>query len=454
MSDTMMLPPRSLPDMSRSMDRWPASKSAGGGADSVFGSAMREAKGRAADPSDAPVPGKLAEQKSSDEVSGDEAAVEQEVRDDATAGTSATDDAATEKTETEVESQPESGSGAGVTDDEQSEAAAAVDVSLVAAAQPVKPQTGPAMNKPAASSGEPAPPRPTTSVQQAPEPISPVAVVPEPRASRSATVQTTLTGEAPAPPPTLQQASSDGQSTTGDQQQRPTTSAALQMPGAAKGVDAAAAPTASPAAPATPVGDVSAAPPLLQNTAPSPAQAVSAQASATLATDVPDADGVNTARLARGLQSALAQQGGSVTLRLTPPDLGTVRIQLQVQAGQVSANFQAGNETARAMLNHQMMHLRTALEAQGLSVERLTVSPANQSPAGQLQQQGQQAGQQQSGNSGQPSQQQSATDGRSRGEYSQQQSQQQGDDRQRSDERDAPRRFTDWFRTDAFNPAA
>lgn len=84
-------------------------------------------------------------------------------------------------------------------------------------------------------------------------------------------------------------------------------------------------------------------------------------------------DAVNAARMARGLNAAVKQQGGSLTLRLTPPELGTVRIELQIAGGTLAANFHAETEPARAMLTQQMSHLRRALEAQGLNVERLSV---------------------------------------------------------------------------------
>ena len=112
----------------------------------------------------------------------------------------------------------------------------------------------------------------------------------------------------------------------------------------------------------------------------------------------------NVSRIARGLATALAQRGGSVTLRLTPPDLGTLRINLQINGARVSAGFQIESEAARTLLTQQIGQLRTSLENAGLSVERLSVqSMTSSSPSG-LQHQGGQ----------------SATDGRSRGEYTSQ----------------------------------
>lgn len=133
----------------------------------------------------------------------------------------------------------------------------------------------------------------------------------------------------------------------------------------------------------------------------------------TLAATTPesDADPVNTARLTRGLQSALQQPGGTVTLRLTPPELGTVRIQLQLASGTVSASLQAESASARTMLTQQLSQLRTALESQGLNVERLNVQPMQQTSQSSLQQQSQQ----------------STPDGRSRGQYTGQQQQSRDD---------------------------
>ncbi len=82
---------------------------------------------------------------------------------------------------------------------------------------------------------------------------------------------------------------------------------------------------------------------------------------------------VNAARIARGLQSALAQRGGTVTLRLHPPELGILKVQMQIQEGQVRAQFMTDNAAAKGLLTQELGNLRTALERQGLTVERLEV---------------------------------------------------------------------------------
>ncbi len=117
---------------------------------------------------------------------------------------------------------------------------------------------------------------------------------------------------------------------------------------------------------------------------------------------------LNTARIARGLQNAVSQKGGAVTLRLTPPEMGTVRIQLQIQNGTVNAQFHAETESARSLLHQQISHLRTALEQHGLNVERLGVHTMHSASGSSLHQQSQ-------GDTDTRS-----DDGRSRGSFTQQ----------------------------------
>ena len=86
-----------------------------------------------------------------------------------------------------------------------------------------------------------------------------------------------------------------------------------------------------------------------------------------------EVDALNGARLTRGLNTAVKQQGGAITLRLTPVEMGTVRIQLQIQGASVSAEFHAETDVARDLLTRQLGQLKNVLERQGLSVDRLSV---------------------------------------------------------------------------------
>lgn len=84
-------------------------------------------------------------------------------------------------------------------------------------------------------------------------------------------------------------------------------------------------------------------------------------------------DQVNVVRVVRGIANAVNQNGGSIMLRLQPPDLGFVRVQLDIAAGTVHATFQSEQPVVRTLLAQQMGQLRMALESHGLQVERLDV---------------------------------------------------------------------------------
>jgi len=93
--------------------------------------------------------------------------------------------------------------------------------------------------------------------------------------------------------------------------------------------------------------------------------------------DVRDQSGLRKqsfqAQVGRGLAAALKQKGGVVTLRLKPETMGQLLIRLELDGGRVRASFQADHASARDLLASSMDALRTALEARGLTVERLQV---------------------------------------------------------------------------------
>jgi flagellar hook-length control protein FliK len=83
-----------------------------------------------------------------------------------------------------------------------------------------------------------------------------------------------------------------------------------------------------------------------------------------------------TGRVIRGLSAMLQQRGGSMTMRLDPPALGQLRVQMTISSGTVTAEFQPATTEAQALLDRSIATLRSALESQGLTVERLTVHAA------------------------------------------------------------------------------
>ena len=88
-----------------------------------------------------------------------------------------------------------------------------------------------------------------------------------------------------------------------------------------------------------------------------------------------------TARILRGLSATLNQRGGVLTMRLEPPQLGQLRIQMTITQGTVSAEFQASTPQAQALLERSLAVLRSALQGHGLTVERLTVHTTPQANA-------------------------------------------------------------------------
>jgi flagellar hook-length control protein FliK len=83
----------------------------------------------------------------------------------------------------------------------------------------------------------------------------------------------------------------------------------------------------------------------------------------------------------RGLAAMLKQRGGAMNLRLDPPDLGQVRVQMTLSRGTVAAEFHASTPQAHQLLEKNLSMLRTTLEQQGLTVERLTVAHVPSSAA-------------------------------------------------------------------------
>jgi flagellar hook-length control protein FliK len=96
-----------------------------------------------------------------------------------------------------------------------------------------------------------------------------------------------------------------------------------------------------------------------------------------------DAEGRNAAMMVRGIKTLVNQHGGAMTMRLDPPELGHVRIEMSIVRGVVTASFQAAAEPARELLQQTLPMLRHALEQQGLAVDRLTLhgSPSTQGAA-------------------------------------------------------------------------
>ncbi|WP_106766067.1 flagellar hook-length control protein FliK [Paenibacillus faecalis] len=92
------------------------------------------------------------------------------------------------------------------------------------------------------------------------------------------------------------------------------------------------------------------------------------------------------------LEFVKSQGFSEARILLHPEHLGQVDIRITMQNGQLIAQFMTRNSDARELLDQQMAQLRTALQGQGLQVEKLEVTQSSQPSSSQLHQDGRQSG--------------------------------------------------------------
>ncbi len=94
----------------------------------------------------------------------------------------------------------------------------------------------------------------------------------------------------------------------------------------------------------------------------------------------------NHGRIATSIHGQLLPNGGTMQIRLDPPELGPIQLTVKMENGMLSASFQTTNDQATRLLSHTLSQLKTALETQGVSVDRLHVEqaakPQNSSSSG------------------------------------------------------------------------
>jgi flagellar hook-length control protein FliK len=77
-------------------------------------------------------------------------------------------------------------------------------------------------------------------------------------------------------------------------------------------------------------------------------------------------------RVARAIHLA-GERGGPLQLRLSPPELGSLKLELTVQEGVLSATVEAETPAARRLLLEHLPALRDRLAEQNVRVERFDV---------------------------------------------------------------------------------
>jgi flagellar hook-length control protein FliK len=87
-------------------------------------------------------------------------------------------------------------------------------------------------------------------------------------------------------------------------------------------------------------------------------------------------------RVAKAFQTA-NERGGTLQLRLSPPELGALRIQLTVKDGMMSAALETDNAGARRVLLDHLPALRDRLAEQNIRIERFDVDVRQENRGGQ-----------------------------------------------------------------------
>lgn len=103
-----------------------------------------------------------------------------------------------------------------------------------------------------------------------------------------------------------------------------------------------------------------------RNAAPTLSQSPAAAPEVRFATD-------NHEKIVTSMRSELLPNGGSMRIRLDPPQLGAMQVTVQFQDGFVTASFETSSDEATRLLGHSLNQLKSVLESHGVLVDKLQV---------------------------------------------------------------------------------
>jgi flagellar hook-length control protein FliK len=86
-------------------------------------------------------------------------------------------------------------------------------------------------------------------------------------------------------------------------------------------------------------------------------------------------------RVARAFHAA-GERGGQVRLRLSPPELGALQLEISMKDGAITAHVAAETPEARTLLLNSLPQLRERLEQQDIRIDKFDVELMDQSPGG------------------------------------------------------------------------
>jgi flagellar hook-length control protein FliK len=98
---------------------------------------------------------------------------------------------------------------------------------------------------------------------------------------------------------------------------------------------------------------------------------------------------IDSARLLLRVARAFAQAAdgrGEVTIRLNPPELGSLRLEVRMHEGALAARMQTETAEARTAILENLPILRERLADQGVRIERFDVDLMNRQPGDSPQQ--------------------------------------------------------------------
>lgn len=92
----------------------------------------------------------------------------------------------------------------------------------------------------------------------------------------------------------------------------------------------------------------------------------------------------NHDNIVKSMRAEVLPNGGTMRIRLDPPQLGALQVTVQIRDGVVTAAFETSNDEATRLLGHSLNQLKGVLESHGVGVDRLQVqqSPRNEPQTG------------------------------------------------------------------------
>lgn len=90
----------------------------------------------------------------------------------------------------------------------------------------------------------------------------------------------------------------------------------------------------------------------------------------------------NIARILRAVQARIGRTRSVATLHLDPPELGKVRLRMELRDDSLTLRIDTQSGAARRLLAHQLDALRQGLEAAGIQLERVELRTPHPAPSG------------------------------------------------------------------------